>query len=199
MAILKQSNKGNKKTKHRPNWLLRFTIVVVAIPCLILAFVLLTSLGSSNKPVVGDRFEGQLNPKIESGKTKEIKALLAYPEAESVSVNLKSATLRITINCLDDVNNDQIAAIVNDAYAKVDSVLPIGTYFTNKDKTKMYDLEIQVYNYLPDESRPTNIHYVLVKNASAEAQHVDNVSAAKDQEVADKLQSYPKQGETVGQ
>ncbi|MDH6366421.1 MULTISPECIES: hypothetical protein [Breznakia] len=198
MAILKKTNK-NKKNKRRPNWLLRFTIVIVAVPCLILAFVLLTSMGSSSQPVVGDRFKGQLDPKIEESKLKDIEGLLGYAEAEDVEVNLKSATLRITINTKDETTNEQIAAIVNDAYAKVDSILPIATYFTNKENTKMYDLEIQVYNYLPDEARPTNIHYVLVKNASAESQHTDIVSNAKNQEVADKLKSYPKKGEEIGQ
>ena len=42
---------------------------------------------------------------------------------------------------------------VDSAYNIVNDQLPIDTYFTNKDGSKMYDLEIDSYNYLIDDTR----------------------------------------------
>lgn len=183
--------KGTQKKKKgflESNWILRVTLAIIAIPIVIIAFMLLTSVESSGEPVVGNRFENQLNPAIKDSQVKQIKDSIVYEGMDGVEVNLKSATLRISV----DVNNasDQaiIEEIANNVYGKVDSVLPIATYFTNQGKTKMYDLEINVFNFIPDENNPgEKIHAVLHKNASAEAAALDWKSTPKNEDVSNTL------------
>lgn len=196
---LKSSNK-DKKNKRKPNWLLRFTLIVIAVPVLILAWTLVTSLETSGEPVVGDRFDNQLDPAITDSQLTEVKNALQYPEAESVSVNLESATLRVTINTIDTATREQIEAIMNDAYNQVSNILPIETYFTNREGVKMYDLEIHVFNFIPDDTnRDAFIYYVLTKNAAATEPSISNPSTPRNEEQKNKVESLPKVGEQVGQ
>ncbi|MDF9823761.1 ABC-type Na+ efflux pump permease subunit [Breznakia sp. PF5-3] len=194
-------NTGQKKTnKRRPNWILRFTLIVIAVPLIILAWVLMTSLETSGEPVVGNRFDNQLDPAITEKKVDELKGKFTYAEAENVEVNLKSATLRITIDVADATTDEQITAIMNDVYAKVDETLPIATYFTNKKAVKMYDLEINVYNYIPDDTnRAGYIYHLLTKNAGNDGPEHSIPSQPKNQSTADDLKKAPKKGEQVGQ
>ena len=189
MAIRNRKNLTDNKTKKKrePNWLLRFTIIVFIVPLIILVFVLLTSMESSNSPVVGDRFKNQLNPAISDSQIEEVKNSLTYNEVESVEVNLISATLRITINCKDDITSDQIMAIVEDAYNKVDSILPISTYFTNSNNTKMYDVEISAYNFIADGNNNGEVYISKEKSGAAKEATTDVISSPKNEEVSDTL------------
>ena len=206
MKKLKPNSKGKKSNdnKRRPNWLLRFTLLVIIVPLAILAWILLTSLETKGEPVVGDRFKDQLDPAISEEQLTSLEESFVSADIESVEVNLKSATLRVNINVLDSMNMEQVEAYVNDAYAKVEAVMPIATYFTNKkdgDKTiKMYDLEIHVYNYIPtDENREGYNYMVLTKNASAEDPVKNKPSQPIDQEVVNDVTNNPSEGEKAGQ
>ena len=87
--------------------------------------------------------------------------------------------------------------IVKTAYKKVNEVLPIDTYFTNKidgdTVTKMYDLQIDAYNVISGEKQ---IHYILTKTGSSEDEVIQLVSSPKDKEVANDVLS---QGEEKGE
>lgn len=186
-------NKENKKVKKKKsflesNWILRITIIIVVIPVVIIAFMLLTSVESSGEPVTGSRFKSQLNPEIKSSQIKSIQSSLTYDNVDSVEVNLKSATLRILVDANDGIDQAGIEALANDVYAKVDAVLPISKYFTNQKKTKMYDLEINVYNLIPQEGTTTaQIYAILRKSAAAEEAGLDWVSTPTNEEVSDSL------------
>lgn len=206
MKKLKPNSKGKKSNdnKRRPNWLLRFTLLVIIVPLAILAWILLTSLETKGEPVVGDRFKDQLDPAISEEQLTSLEKAFDSGEIESVEVNLKSATLRVNINTVDTLTIEQIDTIVNDAYTKVDAVMPIATYFTNKKDgesvTKMYDLEIHVYNYIPtDENREGYNYMVLTKNASAEGNVKNTPSQPIDQEVVNDVTNNPSEGEKAGQ
>ena len=200
----KKIGKKNKDTKRRANWLFRFTLLVILIPLIILAWILLTSLETKGEPIVGERFNNQLNPAISKEQETSLKDIFVSSEFESVQINLKSATLRVNINTIDNLTIEQIGAIIDDAYTKVDAVLPIATYFTNKVEkesiTKMYDLEIHVYNYLPtDENRNGYAYMILTKNASAEGIVKNIPSQAIDGGVVEDLVNKPTESEPVGQ
>ena len=206
MKKLKPNSKGKKTNdnKRRPNWLLRFTILVIIVPIVILAWILLTSLETKGEPVVGNRFDNQLDPAISEEQRTSLKDSFVSTEIESVEVNLKSATLRVNINVIDSMNMEQIEVYVNDAYAKVNAVMPIATYFTNKkdgDKTiKMYDLEIHVYTYIPtDENREGYNYMILTKNASAETEVKNKPSQPINQDVVNEVTNQPSEGEKAGQ
>jgi len=198
----KSKGKQTKEKKHRANWLLRFTLLVIAIPLAILAWILLTSLETKGEPVIGERFENQLDTKISKEQETSVKQAFTSDEIESIEVNLKSATLRISINTIDTLTMEQIDAMLNDAYTKVDAILPVATYFTNKvdgeKQTKMYDLEIHVFNYIPnDENRAGYIYKVLTKNA-ASSEYVKNTpSHPIDEEVVKTILERPKEGTVI--
>ncbi len=188
VAVDKTKNKANRK----PNWVLRITILVIAIPVLILAFVLLTSIEKKGEPVFGDRFDEHLDPAIKESSLTTLSDSLKFENVDSVDVNLISATLRIDINVNDAMDAAGIEAIANATYDKVNEVLPIGTYFKNHDKVKMYDLEINVYNLIPEEGTTiAQIWCVKHKNAAEAEPGIDWPSNPKNQEVVDQVKKQP--------
>ncbi len=187
--ITKNDKASKGKKKH--NYLLWVTVLIIAIPCLILLYIFIGSRENSRTPVEGSRFKNALDPKITEEDLQALKTDLTFDGAETVEINLKSATLRININTKDDMNQEAIHALMVSAYDKVIKKLPVDTYFTNKkngeDIVKMYDLEISAYNYIPksDEEKSGQIHLSRVKNAACEQVVDDVLSAAKDKQSAE--------------
>lgn len=191
MAInLKNRPKKEKKTKpkqgHKIVW---FTLIVILIPFLIVGYVILTSLGGQNEPVTGNRFDSKdLNPAITSDQINQIQtALASIGGVENVEVNLKSATLRISLDVSDDANADTCNAVAQEAYNQVNGILPVDTYFTNTEEAKMYDLEIDAYNFLIDDSHPDGQVDVKVYKTGAGQVVTQNMTQAKDAELASQL------------
>lgn len=178
-----------KKNKTRINWLLVVTILLFLIPTIIFGGVIFNSAENTHKPVVAERFKNQLDPKINKNQVAQIKNMIKYPEVESVEVNLISATLRITIDVKDNLYESQVMAIVDDVYNKVNQVLPIDKYFTNRKNVKMYDLEIQCYDFLPKNavSGGNPIYIMKTKNAAAKKPVVDNMRTPRNQSVSDRM------------
>lgn len=162
----------------------------------VLAYILISSIEKTGEPVIGNRFDDELDPAITSEQVTKVKELLNFEQVENVEVNLKAATLRITMNVKDDTSEESIKNILNESYNKVNETLPVETYFTNKENVKMYDLEIHVYNVIPDETTTiSQIHYVRTKTGGAET-YTDNVdSRAKDENLANTLLN-PNKGTT---
>ena len=185
-------DKTKKKVSKKPNWVLRITILVIAIPVIMLAFVLLTSMEKAGEPVVGDRFDGHLDPAIKESSIKELESTLSFDNVDKVNVTLISATLRIDIDANDGIDAAGIEAIANATYDKVNAILPIGTYFTNHDKIKMYDLEINVFNLIPEDgSTIAQIWCIKHKNASEAEVGTDWPSNPKNQEVTNEVKKQP--------
>ncbi|MEG0289790.1 MAG: hypothetical protein RSF69_04790 [Erysipelotrichaceae bacterium] len=179
------SQKGKNK-KH--NYILWAGLVVVMIPVCILIYIVFGTLGNSDEPVNGNRFDHDLNPAISEKNVKELKSSLVFDGVEGVSVNLKTATLRININTNDDLDEKAIGDIMNQAYDKVVTLLPIETYFTNKKNCQMYDIEVNVYNLIPDEKTTiTPIYLVKSKTAAAKEATVDVKTTPLDEEVVNQL------------
>ncbi|MEF9962305.1 MAG: hypothetical protein RR863_06405 [Erysipelotrichaceae bacterium] len=175
-----------KNKKH--NYILWTGLVVVMIPVCILIYIVFGTLGNSDEPVNGNRFDQDLNPAISEKNVKELKGSLVFDGVEGVSVNLKTATLRININTNDDLDEKAIGDIMNQAYDKVVTLLPIETYFTNKKNCQMYDIEVNVYNLIPDEKTTiTPIYLVKSKTAAAKEATVDVKTTPLDEEVVNQL------------
>lgn len=191
MAKTIKKSKLNIK-KFKINGVLVFTLVLVAIPLTILGFIVLSSLQQSGVPVTEGRFDTQLDPAISDSMLSEIEDTFEFENVDSISVNLSVATLRILINTNDDVDASTIKSIANEAYDIVDSIAAIDTYFTNHDTTKMYDLEIHVYNYIPDseveEEVEGQIYAVLHKTASEETKAIDWSTSIVDEDTYNAIQ-----------
>lgn len=167
-------------------------MIIVAIPTLLLLYIIIGSRESSGSPVEGTRFKNSLDPQITEEDLNALKTSLVFEQAESVEINLKSATLRVTINTTDDLSQEDMQALMVSAYDKVVEKLPVNTYFTNKNSgenvMKMYDLEVSVYNFIPkDEKQEGMIHLSRTKNAAAEEAVDDVLSSPKDEESADAI------------
>lgn len=187
---IKSFNKQPKvKQGHKLVWL---TLLLILIPCAIVGYVLLTSMEEQDNPVTGSRFSDKdLSPKItETAMTSIKENLSTIPGVEEVTVNLKSATLRIHMNMADDENTEQLEDALNQAYDKVNEILPIETYFTNNEDGKMYDLEIDAYNYIVDDSHPQDGWIFLQLTKTGAGQKVtDNLTKAKDPELSENLKN----------
>ena len=182
----KKTQKKNTESKqgHKLVW---FTLIIIAIPVVIVAYVLLTSMGGQGEPVVGSRFNGEdLNPSITEEAMNSIQEQVSgIGGVEEVTINLKSATLRVHLNMDDSYTQDQIQAASDQAYEIVAATLPIDQYFTNREDAKMYDLEIDVYNYIVDDSHPAEgqIYIKTTKTGAATDRVTDVMTTAKDPEL----------------
>lgn len=155
--MLKNQMKKRQKRRqgHKLVW---FTLLVIAIPAIILGLIIQSASNAQGKPVVGSRYgKNDLQVKIEQNQLDQLNEMLkTIGGVEGVEVNLKAATLRISIDVSDGMGNDEINAIADQSYQVVAQVLPIETYFTDTDTSKMYDLEIGVYNFLVDDQHPAD-------------------------------------------
>ncbi len=152
--------------------------------------LLLTSMEEQNEPVVGVRFDsGDLNPKIEQSQLDQIQQELSgIGGVESVTDNLKSATLRIHLNMADDADRGTVEAAMNQARDIVNSILPFDTYFTNTENGKNYDIEIDSYNWIVDDSHPQDgqIYFKLTKTGAGN-EVVDVISEPKDPDLVSEI------------
>lgn len=182
----KKTQKKNTESKqgHKLVW---FTLIIIAIPVVIVAYVLLTSMGGQGEPVVGNRFNGEdLSPSITEEAMNSIQEQVSgIGGVEEATINLKSATLRVHLNMDDSYTQDQIQAASDQAYEIVAATLPIDQYFTNREDAKMYDLEIDVYNYIVDDSHPAEgqIYIKTTKTGAATDRVTDVMTTAKDPEL----------------
>lgn len=182
----KKTQKKNTESKqgHKLVW---FTLIIIAIPVVIVAYVLLTSMGGQGEPVVGNRFNGEdLNPSITEEAMNSIQEQASgIGGVEEVTINLKSATLRVHLNMDDSYTQDQIQAASDQVYEIVAATLPIDQYFTNREDAKMYDLEIDTYNYIVDDSHPAEgqIYIKTTKTGAATDRVTDVMTTAKDPEL----------------
>ena len=92
----------------------------------------------------------------------------------------------------DNISTDDVAsAAINSAYSVINEQLPIDTYFTNKDGSKMYDLEIDSYNYLIDDTHTADgwTYLKLTKTGASDGPVTDNMTVAKDAELSNQLKA----------
>ena len=175
------------KQGHKLVWL---TLIIIAIPCVLVGYVLITSMGQQNQPVIGSRFDrGDIDPKISEDQLNQIQQSLSeIGGVEGVIVDLKSATLRAHLNIAYDASQDSVNAIVEDAYNRIAQILPIEQYFTNNENGKMYDLEVDGYNYLVDEAHPQESQiYIKITKTGAGERVVDILSQPKDQDLVNQI------------
>ena len=193
VSKLKQTKTKKKKNPNAPTQghkLVWFTVILIAIPCLFVGYVLLTSMGGQGEPVVGNRFQkGDLDPKITEENIQSIKdSVSTIGGVEDATINLKSATLRVHLNLVDDAGGDTCEAVINQAYENINGILPIDTYFTNREDGKMYDVEIDAYNYIVDDAHPAEgqVYYKLTKTGAG-SKVIDNLTSPKDEELVNQI------------
>lgn len=177
-----------KKNQRKLRW--QYFIIIPAIIIALSAGLFLgyqavnASLGKG-QPVVGSRFDNDLDPAISQDSitkiTEDLKAMNGVKDAKIV---LKSATLRVYIEI--DTNRDaNITANLQNAYDIVTKELKVEDYFSIKGLQKNYDLEIHGYNQVPSEDNKGYIYGVLVKGSNMLEPSTQILTKPQSQDVVD--------------
>ncbi len=198
--MAKKSKKNNvKKTTDKKSRILYWlAAIVIGLPLLLLAFIYFTTKEQVGTPTTGNRFKDSLDPAITEKHITEIKENLKFDGVEDVEINLQSATLHITIDLDDKSGDEQVTSVLNKTYDQVNKVLPIETYFTNHEHKKMYDLDIHVYNYIPEDDNTDGwVYKEKIKNAASKNAIVDTLSEPRNSEVCNSLLEEQKEAEKV--
>jgi hypothetical protein len=162
------------------------------IPLGVLASIILQSSSKTGNVILGNRFNNDLDPAITQANITEIQtALSSTVNVENVKIDLKSATLRITIDALDTISSENMVLLASSLLNTVKTTLPIETYFTATDSKKMYDLEITLYNSitLVESDTFTLKMFILTKNASMATFAIQDVSTARNPTLAEELRA----------
>ncbi|MEI7667564.1 MAG: hypothetical protein WCI62_01035 [Erysipelotrichaceae bacterium] len=162
------------------------------IPLGVLASIILQSSSKTGNVILGNRYKNDLDPAITQANITAIQtALSSTTNVENVTIDLKSATLRITIDALDTITSENMVLLASTMLNTIQSTLPIETYFTSTDSKKMYDLEITLYNstVLVESETFTLKMFILTKNASMEAFAIQDVSTARNPTLAEELRA----------
>ncbi len=198
--MAKKSKKTNvKKTTDKKSKILYWlAAIVIGLPLILLAFIYLTTKEQAGTPTVGNRFKNSLDPEITEKQITQIKDDLKFDGMDDVEINLQSATLHITIDLDDKANNNRVSSVLNQAYDKVSAVLPVDKYFTNRKDVKMYDLDIHVYNFIPEGDDTTGwVYKEKIKNAASKNAVVDTLSKPRNNEVSQSLLDGQKEAATA--
>lgn len=172
-------------------------LLIILIPLGVFGSVLLHSWITNNNPVVGDRFANDLDPAITDDNMKTIKSQISsISGVDKVEIVMTTSQMRVNIDTADNLSQEQIANIAQDAYQKVNGVTPIATYFTSTNEKKMYDLAINVYNYIK-ENDETMIYVLLTKNSKMQKPETQVVSEPVNPELAYELTHVGETPETT--
>lgn len=182
--------KKKKKNLHPTGILFTVCLILVIAPFAVLGWILFSSSMDTNHPVLGNRYEGDLDPAITKSQMSQVeKAVKAVDGVDDSFVTMKTATLRVYADVADDANEDICNATADAIYNAVAGVLDPAVYFTRTDKEKMYDLEIHVYTE-PERTGKDGENFVYVidtKNSGMKDPEKQTVSIAKNQQIADQL------------
>lgn len=177
--------KKEKKKMSRAGLVLTIGLIIIAIPCLIFGWILVSAALETGKPIVGDRFSGDLQPAITKADTSDLTAAIkALDEVEDCTIELTTAQYRINVDVVDSLQQDAYEDLINEIYTLVNNQLPVNTYFTMHDNMKMYDLSIGLYNHVGGDDM---IYVILTKNSTMSVPGIQTVSEALDEDLAAQL------------
>ena len=182
------AKKHKSKKKDKSTIILIVGLVLIAIPCAILGWILISASMDTGKPINGDRFKGDLDPAITKDQLSEIESRIkGENQVEKVTVELTTATLRVYVDAVDSISDEEASALSETAYNDVTAVLNEGTYFTATGGKKMYDLEVHVYNNIDKSGAGDYVYVIRSKNSGMEQAATQVVSKPLDAELAQQL------------
>ncbi len=184
----KEKKSGKKGKLDLSSWIIIVGLIIIAIPCIAFAYILLSAQSATGSVITGDRFTGDLDPAItEEQKTSIVSEAEKIEGVESAEVVLKSATLRIYLDTMDEMTPEAAEGIANEAYAKLTEICDESTYFTQTASKKMYDVEIHAYNLEENRDSDEFVYVIVNKSSSMEAPIARLVSEPLDPELAAQL------------
>ena len=188
----KKRTKREKKKLSRSALVLIISILIIAVPVIIFLAILGISALQTGTPREGSRFDNDLKPTITSSMVDSLESdLKTISSVEDVEVVLSQGQLRIYIDTVDSLSDEQFDSIVTSAYGKVNSAIPVSTYFTSTDSSKMYDLAINVYTKLQAsdlEADSSRKYKLLHKNSTEQNYEIEDLANPRNKELATQLQ-----------
>lgn len=179
----KTVKKSNLSKIHWPAVILILSLVIIAIPSVVIGKVLYDAFAATGIPAFGNRFEMDLDPKITKDQVDELEDLLSSESlVEGVSVTLISASLRVNVDVTDDITLEQLNALAANVYTKVITKFPRETYFMMKENSKMYDLELHILNNIEFKDEESYKYLIFVLNSMMEEPIIQLVSDPKNPE-----------------
>lgn len=184
--------KKPKKRLSKSAIVLIVGLIIIAVPVIVFLAILGISALQTGTPREGSRFENDLSPEISKDQISSLESdLKSLSNIESVEVVLSQGQVRIFIDTNDNLNEEQIDSMLVNAYNKVNSALPINTYFSATSTSKMYDLQINIYTS-PEASEigiENGRQYKLLHKNSTESQYgIDDLAHPKNPALAAELE-----------
>ena len=189
MSQTNQEIKEKKKGRlDAASWIIIIGLLIIAVPCAAFLYILLSAQAATGTAISGDRFTGDLDPAItETQMANVVTSVETIEGVESAEVILKSATVRVYVDTLDEMTPEVAEGIANQAYEKLTAECDPSVYFTQTASKKMYDIEVHAYNLTENRDSEEFVYVILSKSSSMEAPIARLVSEPLDPELAAQL------------
>lgn len=189
MSQTKKEKKAKKKGRlDAASWIIIIGLLIIAVPCAAFLYILLSAQAATGTAISGDRFTGDLDPAItETQMANVVTSVETIEGVESAEVILKSATVRVYVDTLDEMTPEVAEGIANQAYEKLTAECDPSVYFTQTASKKMYDIEVHAYNLTENRDSEEFVYVILSKSSSMEAPIARLVSEPLDPELAAQL------------
>ena len=189
MSQTKKEKKAKKKGRlDAASWIIIIGLLIIAVPCAAFLYILLSAQAATGTAISGDRFTGDLDPAItETQMANVVTSVETIEGVESAEVILKSATVRVYVDTLDEMTPEVAEGIANQAYEKLTAECDPSVYFTQTASKKMYDIEVHAYNLAENRDSEEFVYVILSKSSSMEAPIARLVSEPLDPELATQL------------
>ena len=187
-SAAKKKVAGKKRNLHTTGFIFWICAILIVAPIAVLGWILMSSAMDTGSPVLGNRYEGDLDPAITSEQMTQVEqAVASLGDIEGSSVRMVTATMRVYADVPDDWGIDAVRGKADEIYNTVASILDPAVYFTQTDGRKMYDLEIHVYNLAADRESDAFVYVIENKTSSMGGPITSVVSEPLDAELAQRL------------
>lgn len=160
-------------------------ILFILIPTTVIGVILIQSSMQTGNVIAGNRFANDLNPAItEDLQNLGKEAMQSVSGVEVVELNLKAATLRLTVTLPAGKDEANYMSLIESSLSKLNEAIPFDTFFNDTDSMKMYDLEV---NYVDALDNTKSIYYQVIKNANMDTWRVQNLLVPMNPELAAEL------------
>jgi hypothetical protein len=187
-SAAKKKAAGKKRNLHTTGFIFWICLILIAAPIAVLGWILLSSAMDTGSPVLGNRYEGDLDPAITKEQMAEVETAVSGLEGiEKANVQMVTATMRIYADVPDDWGIDSVKEKASEIYDTVTGILDPAVYFTQTDGRKMYDIEVHVYNLAENRESDEFVYVIRNKSSSMESPISSVVSEPVDAELAQQL------------
>ncbi len=167
-----------------------FTVCLILIlaPAIYFGWMLASTYMDSHSPVLGSRYENDLNPAITKDQLKQVdEAVGKLDGVTGHSVHLATGTLRVYVDVAEESTAEVVQDVTGRAYEAVVAILDPNVYFSQGNDMKMYDLEIHTSNMKDGRDKDNFIYGIFTKTSAMSTPQYQLVSSPKNAEVAQSL------------